>query len=131
MSTELALSHLPIDQKDILNEKKLQKALQTELNKALQKCYSQLSAQGILLVLDAELLARYRIGLQPFYDYFVGDRTMTILLISSAKISMDANLRGYFTLDDGSVLSYLKPLLAQNDHIVAAADVDADKREAT
>jgi DNA-binding protein Fis len=128
MTEELIVSRLPVDQADLQNEKKLQKALRSKLNQALQNYHSQISGQRILIVSDAELLARYQISLQPFYDYFVGDRTMTILIVPDAKISISDNLWGYFKLEEDSVLSYLMSLLTQNDSIVNSINNKGGRR---
>lgn len=56
--------------------------LQSRLDSFLEERSKALRGRCIVVIKNAALLARYRTGLRPVYDWFGGDRTMVVLLLS-------------------------------------------------
>lgn len=75
-------------------------------------------AHPVLVVTGCKLLARYRVGLQPFYEVLTG-RSMVILVCSAADASYDptGRLPGYVHYESGATLAYLSQL-AEDDHVI-------------
>jgi hypothetical protein len=65
----------------------------------------------ILVIENAYLIARYRISLTPFYDYYLGDRTMAIFQIP--KVSSLNELPNYIEYNPSLVLEYFKKILPE------------------
>jgi hypothetical protein len=51
----------------------------------------------ILVVKSIGLLARYNVGLTVFYDWFIGDFTMAVLLLDGGTEKVDWPLLSYFS----------------------------------
>jgi hypothetical protein len=75
----------------------------------------------ILVVIGCELLARYRVGLHPFYEVLT-DRSMVILVCAAADAAYDpqGRLPGYVHCEPGATLAYLSRLV-EDDHVVEAS----------
>ena len=75
----------------------------------------------VLVVTGCELLARYWVGLQPFYQVLT-DRSMVVLVCSAANVSYEpaGRLPDYVHCEPGATLSYLSRLVEEN-HVVAAS----------
>ena len=56
--------------------------LESRLDSFLQDRKKSLQGRCIVVIKNAALLARYRTGLRPVYDWFGGDRTMVVLLLA-------------------------------------------------
>lgn len=76
-----------------------------ELRQRLRSIPKGLDNRTVLVVKSIGLLARYRVGLKEFYDWFVGSHTILILLLDDApeksdwpdEVRCDPNrLLGYF-----------------------------------
>lgn len=76
-------------------------------------------AQPILVVTGCSLLARYRVGLQSFYEVLT-DRAMIVLVCPAADAAYDpaGRLPGYIRCEPGATLAYLSRLV-EDDHVVA------------
>ena len=58
--------------------------LEQRLESALQRLRPVGVERVILLVKNAAILARWKVSLQPFFDYFGGSRTMVILCLDGS-----------------------------------------------
>ena len=109
------LSHHPFAQ-DEANE-----LLRDALRARLRDWYTGgADSHPVLVVTGCELLARYRVGLQPFYEVLT-DRSMIILVCSAADASYDPSgrLPGYIHCEPGATLAYLSRLV-EEDHVIEA-----------
>ncbi len=66
---------LPVDEDDV------RRHLSQSLRKCLQSIPRKANKRTALIVRSAGLLARYRVGVQDFYNWFCDDFSMVILLI--------------------------------------------------
>ena len=110
------LSHHPFAQ-DEANE-----LLRDALRAKLRDWYAGgADACPVLVITGTELLARYRIGLQPFYEVLT-DRLMIILVCSAADASYDpaGRLPSYAHCESGATLAYLSRLVEDN-HVIEAS----------
>ncbi len=75
-------------------------------------------AHPVMIVSGCELLARYRVGLQPFYDALT-DHSMVILICSAVDAAYNpaGRLPGYVQCEPGTTLAYLSRLV-EDDHVV-------------
>jgi hypothetical protein len=91
--------------------------LRDALRARLRGWYSA-DTHPILIVTGCELLARYRVGLQPFYSVLT-DRSMVILICSALDAAYDpaGRLPGYVQCEPGTTLAYLSRLV-EDDHVV-------------
>jgi hypothetical protein len=97
--------NLPMDE----DETRLQlgEALRTELRRIPTSADNRL----ILIVKSIGLLARYRVGLHPFYDWFVGSFGMAVLLLDHTgektewpdDVECDGNRLLHYFLEPGMV----------------------------
>ena len=80
-------------------------ALHSRLRQRLKSMPKGPDNRTVLVVKSIGLLARYRVGLNDFYDWFIGSHTVVILLLEVAEdktewpdeVRLDANqLFGYF-----------------------------------
>lgn len=87
-------------------------------------------AHPVVVVNGCELLARYRVDLQPFYEVLT-DRLMVILVCSAADASYDpaGQLPGYVHCEPGRTLAYLSRLVEDN-HVVEVSGTGGNTREA-
>jgi len=74
------------------------------------------------VVTGCSLLARYRVGLQPFYEVLT-DHTMVVLVCPAATVGSAAydpagRLPDYVRCEPGATLAYLSRLV-EDDHVVA------------
>jgi hypothetical protein len=74
--------------------------------------------QTVLRVRNAPLLARYRSGLRPFFDWFAGDRTMTILEIERPRpVALPDTVADSIRLDPDEMVGYLRSHLRSTDNV--------------
>lgn len=66
---------LPVDEDEV------RRHLSQSLRKCLQSISRQANKRTVLIVRSAGLLARYRVGVQDFYNWFCDDFSMVILLV--------------------------------------------------
>jgi len=95
--------------------------LRDALRARLQDWYAGgADSHPVLVVTGCELLARYRVGLQPFYEVLT-DRSMIILVCSAADASYDpaGRLPDYVHCEPGATPAYLGRLV-EDDHVVEA-----------
>jgi len=107
------LSHHPFAQ-DEANE-----LLRDVLRARLRAWYSDSAGlHPIMIVSGCELLARYRVGLHPFYDVLT-DHSMVILICSAVDAAYNpaGRLPGYVQCEPGTTLAYLSRLV-EDDHVV-------------
>jgi hypothetical protein len=121
ISKHLDLNQLLIDENITLeSEDAIKKALRRALKTTLEQYYRELKGQQILVVTSPELLARYRIELTPFYEYYVSDRTMVIIVSPRIKISTRTQrLKNfyYIEIDENSCINYLKKIVGEENFI--------------
>ena len=93
-------ANLPMDE----DETRLQ--LRHALQAKLRSIPASADNRTVLIVKSIGLLARYKVGLQPFYDWFVGSFGMAVLLLDRTgekadwpdEVECDSNrLMRYFT----------------------------------
>lgn len=68
-------------------------------------------SKQILVLTNAYILARYKIPLTPFYDYYLGDQTIVVLQIP--KFSFLNELPSYINYDSSLVINYFKKILPE------------------
>jgi hypothetical protein len=103
---------LPVGQEDRaeLLDRKLDKHLQTLKPKG--------TARVVLRVRNAALLARYGVGLQRFYDWFAGSRSLTVLEVGQLRpIALPSHCAGIIEFDSNRLVAYFKPLLSRPDRL--------------
>jgi len=78
-------------------------------------------AHPVLVATGCELLARYQVGLQPFYEVLT-DYSMIILVCSAEDAAYDpkGRLPGYVRCEPGATLTYLSRLVEDN-HVIEAS----------
>ena len=69
------------------SDEELGRTLKGQLRSELQKQRSSSTDRRILLVQSTALLSRYDVGLKEFFDWFVGDHAMVILLLDGIPSS--------------------------------------------
>ena len=107
------LSHHPFAQDEA--SELLRDALRAEL----RVWYARgTDAHPLLVITGCELLARYQIGLQLFYEVLT-ERSMIVLVCSAADASYDpaGRLPGYVRCEPGTTLAYLSRLVEDN-HVI-------------
>jgi hypothetical protein len=84
----------------------------------------------VVVVSGCELLARYRVDLQPFYEVLT-ERSMVILACSAADASYDpaGRLPGYVRCEPSRTLAYLSRLVEDN-HVIEARGTGENTHEA-
>jgi hypothetical protein len=74
--------------------------------------------RAVLRVRSAPLLARYRAGLRPFFDWFAGARTMTVLEIDRPRpVALPDTVAGSLRLDTDEMVGYLRSHLRSADNL--------------
>jgi hypothetical protein len=110
------IAYLPISSDSFINDKYLQKEIRTSLKHHLSSFYSELKGQQILIVQSPEILARYNIGLNPFYDHYICDRTMVILVVPIFENLLNIP-KDCIDIDENATLRYFQNILYENDII--------------
>jgi hypothetical protein len=112
------LDLLPDDEELAASREARAELIQQGLEKFLRERKPKGGGRLILRVRNAALFARYGVGLQSFFDWFSGSRTLTILEIEQLKnVTFPATLTGVVRADPNWLLQYFKPLLAHPDRI--------------
>ncbi len=121
ISKYLDLNQLSIDEDiKLASDDSIKKALRRTLKTTLEQYYRELKGQQILIVTSPEILARYRLELTPFYEYYVSDRTMVIIVSPRIKISTRTQrLKNfdYIEIDENSCINYLKKIVGEENLI--------------
>jgi hypothetical protein len=120
LGKELDLSSdLDINARDVeRNGQNAGRFIQKALEKKLFDLYSDVNRQGvqqILLVSSSSLIARYRIGLTAFYNYYLGDHTKAVFVVPKPQTFI--NLPEYVKYDPEEPVKYLGNLV-QAENIV-------------
>ena len=76
-------AHLPIDDDDVRHH------LSRSLRRQLQAVDRTAGKRTALIVRSAGLLARYRVGVRDFYEWFCDDFSMVILLVERPAVEED------------------------------------------
>jgi len=96
-----------------INEPAIRRQIEKTLETKLIELYSDVKKRGkqqILLVLSPSILARYRIGLTVFYNYYLGDYTILVFVVPTPKFRNDLKLPEYVKYDPDETLNYLSAL---------------------
>lgn len=121
ISKYLDLNQLSINEDiKLASDDSIKKALRRTLKTTLEQYYRELKGQQILIVTSPEILARYRLELTPFYEYYVSDRTMVIIVSPRIKISTRTQrLKNfdYLEIDENSCINYLKKIVGEENLI--------------
>jgi len=90
--------------------------LRQRLDAKLQELRQSDGGRVVLKVQSAPLLARYRAGLRPFFDWFAGSTRMVVLVLppSPNVPSLPAYLAGDLKLDEAAAAKYLISCLAND-----------------
>lgn len=92
--------------------------LRRELNRYLQINRSDESSRVVLVVHNTAILARYGVGLQPFYDWFAGARTMTVLDLGRLRhIQLPTALACSVTMESSWLADYFRSALRKPDYL--------------
>jgi hypothetical protein len=94
--------------------------IEKSIERKLFEFYSEvndLKKQQILIVSSSSILSRYKIGLAVFYDYYVGDRTMVVFVVSKPQVLANFGLPDYVRYEPDETLKYLGNLV-QPENIV-------------
>jgi hypothetical protein len=103
-------------QKDVRRE--IEKILETRLS----ELYSQVQEGGkqqVLVITSPSVLARYRLGLTVFYNYYLGDRTMAVFIVPRPKNVEGLTFPGYVQYDPEETLKYLASLVGPENVVEA------------
>jgi hypothetical protein len=98
---------------DSVNALVVRKQIEKTLEHKLFELYSDVQKRGkqqILVVLSSSILARYKIGLTVFYNYYLGDHTMVIFVVPIPKFLNDLKLPEYVKYDPNETLKYISSL---------------------
>lgn len=98
---------------DNVNALVVRKQIEKTLEHKLFELYSDVQKRGkqqILVVLSPSILARYKIGLTVFYNYYLGDHTMVIFVVPIPKFQNDLKLPEYVRYDPNETLKYISSL---------------------
>ena len=100
------------------NGRIVRREIEKALENRLSEFYSEVQKRGqqqILVVLSANLLARYGIGLTVFYSYYIGDRTMVVFVVPKPKDLNNLTLPEYVEYDPNKTLKYLINLVGSEN----------------
>jgi hypothetical protein len=96
--------------------------LQQELKKYLREHRPDGSDRIVLRVRNAALLTRYRVGLRPFYDWFAGSQTMTVLEIDRIKpVGLPDTVADTLRFDADGLANYFRDLLHRPENLCTEA----------
>lgn len=115
---------LELDLLDLMHEngssEKRADDLAAGLDEWLRTARQQQLGRVVLVVRNAALLARYRVGLRSFYDWFGGARTMVVLHVERVSpIVIPESTTESIRYDADRIVDYLRPLLAGPDRVFA------------
>lgn len=105
---------------DEASEVVLARNIERKLEGRLSELYAEIrkrNKQQVLVVTSSSILARYKIGLTVFFNYYLGDHTMVAFVVPKAKASGDLNLPEYVRYNPHETLKYLSAL-AQPENVV-------------
>jgi hypothetical protein len=96
------------------------------LQQALKQRLRELRPAGndrvVLRVRNGALLARYGVGLRPFYDWFAGSQTMTVLEIDRIKpTGLPDTVAETLRVDADRLANYFRDLLHRPDNLCTEA----------
>jgi hypothetical protein len=91
--------------------------LRRALDRHLQSLRSEGDIRTVLVVRNAALLIRYRVGLGPFYDWFGGDKTMAVLVVDRQnRIGLPPTVAGTLKVNSDYLSEQFQRLLAKPDN---------------
>lgn len=105
---------------DEVSEVLLGRSIERKLEGRLSELYIEVqkrNKQQVLVVTSSSILARYKIGLTVFFNYYLGDHTMVAFVVPKAKAVSDLNLPEYLRYNPNETLKYLSAL-AQPENVV-------------
>lgn len=102
-----------IPDEDYPDDTSIQKSIKDALKFILQENIKSLKGQQVLFIINSWVLARYKIPIAIFYQYYLGDKTMVILHIH--KINFDGSLPKYVTFKENIVFKYFEKLLPEEN----------------
>lgn len=109
---------IQVDESYDQNETGFSRRIERSLEKKLFELYSEVNdreKQQILVVSSSSILARYKMGLTVFYDYYLGDRTMVVFVVPKPEVL--AIFPDYVRYAPDETLKYLGNLV-QPENIV-------------
>jgi hypothetical protein len=109
---------IQVDESYDQSETGFPRRIERSLEQKLFELYSEVNdreKQQILIVSSSSILARYKMGLTVFYDYYLGDRTMVVFVVPKPQVL--ASFPDYVRYDPDETLKYLGNLV-QPENIV-------------
>ena len=92
--------------------------LRSRLDERVQGLRPSGPDRAILRVRNAALLAKLEIGLQPFFDWFAGSSTMTVLEIGPIKpVRLPDTVTSEIRADPGWLASRFRAWLSRPEHL--------------
>jgi hypothetical protein len=92
--------------------------LETRLDARVRELRPANDQKTVLRVRNAPLLARYRAGLRPFFDWFAGAHRMTVLEIDRPRpVPLPDSVAESLHLDPDAMLGYLRSHLLSADNV--------------
>jgi hypothetical protein len=92
--------------------------LRRELEKYLLSKRPNNGSRVVLVVHNSSILVRYKVGLQPFYDWFAGNKCLTVLVLDRPKkIDLPTTVAATLRLESDWLLDQLRSLLAKPDNV--------------
>jgi hypothetical protein len=92
--------------------------LRDRLDRELRALKSGIAGRTVLRVRNAALLARLGTGLRPFYDWFAGSDTMTVLEVDPVSpLVLPDTVANSVRLDPDWLADSFRPLLARPDYL--------------
>jgi hypothetical protein len=96
--------------------------LQQGLKQRLRELRPVGNDRVVLRVRNTALLARYGVGLRPFYDWFAGSHTMTVLEIDRVKaVGLPDTVAEALRFDADGLANYFRNLLHRPDNLCTEA----------
>jgi len=92
--------------------------LRRELVKYLRSKRPENGSRIVLVVQNPSILVRYGVGLQPFYDWFAGNKCLTVLALDRPKtIDLPTTVAATLKLESDWLLDRLRSLLAKPENV--------------
>ena len=95
------------------DDNSIQRAVKSALKDNLQQSIKLLTGRQILLIISAWILVRYRVPPSIFYQYYLSDKTMVIVVIE--RTDFHENIPAYVTLNNNIVLNFFRDSLPEEN----------------
>jgi hypothetical protein len=102
------------------NESDVRRLIEMALERRLNELYSEVNRHGkqqMLVVCSSSILARYKMGLTVFYNYYLGDRTKVTFVAPRPQTLMNLSLPDYVKCDPEETIKYFGNLVLTDTSI--------------